>query len=328
MNQTSNHSGSLPGISVVMCTCNGASYLEEQLQSIRRQTRLPAELVVSDDASTDQTMAILQEFAHSAPFAVRIVQNRVRLGSTANFDQAIRLAQGELIALCDQDDRWRSQKLERLSAIIEGDRNLGGVFSNASLIDGHSTAIEGDLFTAHRFLLAKQKAFRDDPVSVLLKHCVVCGATLMFRSSLRQYVPAIPRSWVHDAWLAWIIVLHSNLDFTTETLTEYRLHAGQQIGLGGAPASVVSPKAREPWREHYRRVAGQFIDLREHLRTSSAAGHEKTLKHIDNKIAFLEMEAGLSTIMAVRTFEIVRRFPEYLRYTRGFGAIRDDALMD
>ncbi|HLY39674.1 MAG TPA: glycosyltransferase family 2 protein [Terracidiphilus sp.] len=316
------------GISVVMCTYNGGRYLHEQLQSIRRQTRLPAELVVCDDGSTDQTLSILHEFAAAAPFAVRIVHNSTRMGSTANFDQAIRLAQGAFIALCDQDDRWKPEKLERLGYLLEKDRNLGGVFSNASLIGADSETIGGDLFAAHCFLPAKQRAFREDPVSVFLKHCVVCGATLMFRSSLRQYIPLIPRSWVHDAWLAWMIVLHSRLEFTTEALIDYRVHAGQQIGVGGALASAAAPTTRESWREHYRRVAGQYLELRNYLIASGAGQWEKVLGHINRKIAFLEMEAGLSTIMAVRTLEIVRRLPEYLRYTRGLGAIRDDTLMD
>src|ERR1700739_4682208 len=101
-------------ISVAMCTCNGARYLEEQLESIALQSRLPYELIVCDDQSTDDTLAILKRFQAEATFAVKVVRNSQRLGSTRNFDQAIGLARGELIALCDQDDRWGTQKLERL----------------------------------------------------------------------------------------------------------------------------------------------------------------------------------------------------------------------
>lgn len=317
----------VPGISVVMCTYNGGRYLDDQLESIREQTRLPAELVVCDDGSTDQTLAILHDFAARARFAVRIVQNGARMGSTSNFDQAIRLARGEYIALCDQDDRWKPHKLERLGAILDADRSLGGVFSNASLIDCHSEPIGADLFGTHHFLSGKQRAFRDDPVSVLMKHCVVCGATLMFRSSLRQHLPAIPQSWVHDAWLAWMIVLHSKLGFTPEILTEYRVHAGQQIGVGGALAPGGQTTRQEPWREHHRRVAGQFVELRDYVMARGPNTAADVINQINRKIAFLEMEASLSTVMAVRTFEIARRLPEYLRYSRGLGAIRDDALM-
>ena len=51
------------GVSVVLCTCNGESWLDEQLESIERQTLSPDELVVGDDASQDSTFGILQSFA-------------------------------------------------------------------------------------------------------------------------------------------------------------------------------------------------------------------------------------------------------------------------
>src|SRR5260370_31948987 len=93
-----------PPISVVMCTYNGHRYLKEQLDSIAQQSRLPAELVVCDDQSTDDTIAILRDFVSQTPFSVRVFQNSVRLGSTRNFAQAIGLACCDLIARCDQYD--------------------------------------------------------------------------------------------------------------------------------------------------------------------------------------------------------------------------------
>ena len=102
-------------ISVAMCTFNGGRYLEQQLESIAEQTQQPCELVVCDDGSTDDTIAILKRFKANAPFPVTVVENAVRMGSTSNFDQAIGMARGEFIALCDQDDRWLPHKLERLS---------------------------------------------------------------------------------------------------------------------------------------------------------------------------------------------------------------------
>src|SRR5215831_9689965 len=90
-------------ISVAMCTFNGGRYLEEQLESIALQTRLPCELVVCDDHSADDTTSILKKFQTRAPFPLRIVQNPLRMGSTRNFDQAIGMTVGDFIALCDQD---------------------------------------------------------------------------------------------------------------------------------------------------------------------------------------------------------------------------------
>ena len=103
-------------ISVVMCTYNGASrHLREQLDSIFAQTLLPGEIVVQDDCSTDDTMQVLREYADRAPegVAMRIVQNTAQMGINANFFSAMRRAEGELIAVSDQDDIWMPTKLEK-----------------------------------------------------------------------------------------------------------------------------------------------------------------------------------------------------------------------
>lgn len=108
-------------VSVVMCTYNGASrHLREQLDSIFSQTVLPGEIVVQDDGSTDDTMAVLDEYARKAPEGVdvRIFQNTAQQGINRNFFSAMHRSVGELIAVCDQDDIWLPTKLEEQAAAM------------------------------------------------------------------------------------------------------------------------------------------------------------------------------------------------------------------
>src|SRR5215210_7844615 len=100
--------------SVALCTYNGARFLREQLQSIAEQQTPPFELVLSDDASSDDTFAIAREFARSAAFPVELHRNPTRIGTVANFDQTISRCRGEVIFLCDQDDVWRPDKIGRM----------------------------------------------------------------------------------------------------------------------------------------------------------------------------------------------------------------------
>jgi glycosyltransferase involved in cell wall biosynthesis len=169
MHSSGNGTSSLR-ISVAMCTFNGGRYLEEQLESIGAQTRPPCELVVCDDGSTDDTISILKRFEANAPFPVRIVQNGTRMGSTRNFDQAIGMVRGELIALCDQDDRWLPHKLERLSNCLIENPFLGGVFSDAELIDGEGQRVGTWFFALHKFTLLKKRNFVSCPTETLLKY--------------------------------------------------------------------------------------------------------------------------------------------------------------
>ncbi len=313
-------------ISVAMCTFNGGSYLEEQLESIALQSRLPYELIVCDDRSTDETLAILKRFQAEAPFVVRVIQNRQRLGSTRNFDQAIGLARGELIALCDQDDRWTPTKLERLSEALNENPFLGGVFSDANLIDGDGRAIGMRLFAKHKFTETKQRDFACCPTATLLKHDIVTGATLMFRTSIRRYCSPIPPSWVHDGWLAWMIALHSRLGLIAEPLIDYRVHAGQQLGVIDERDMAARTQA-ETRRQYYRRVARQFQDLLQRVLDEGWNERDALIGRIREKIAFLQKQATLSPSIGVRTLQMIGQLPHYIHYARGLGSLRKDLLL-
>lgn len=316
-----------PQISVAMCTFNGGRYLETQLESIAGQSRLPCELVVCDDHSTDDTVTILKRFQAEAPFPVHVIQNGLRLGSTRNFDQAIGLARGEFIALCDQDDRWLPTKLERLSEALLADRFLGGVFSDATLIDGDGRPLASRLFQRHKFTPRKQRRFVNCPISTLLKHDVVTGATLMFRASIRRYCSPIPLSWVHDGWLAWLIALHGRLGLVSEPLIEYRIHSGQQLGVGSSHSAQGATGRAETRRQHYARVALQFEDLLQRVLAEGWKEQDVLVMKLREKIAFLKRQSVLSPSLGVRILQMIGQLPRYAHYARGLGSLRADFLL-
>lgn len=103
-----------PRVAIALATWNGERFLSEQLESYLKQTRLPDELVVSDDCSKDGTLDVLNEFARTAPFEVRILKNSERAGFAANFGRAIGACRADIILLSDQDDIWLPSHVERL----------------------------------------------------------------------------------------------------------------------------------------------------------------------------------------------------------------------
>jgi len=218
-------------LSVAMCTYNGAAYLSEQLESLATQTRLPDEVVICDDSSTDnQTREIVETFSRRAPFPVRLFVNKHNLGSKRSFELAIRRCRGEIIFLSDQDDVWRKDKLAVIEHTFSSSPRTGLVFSDAEIVDEHLVEL-GGLWTnfddAGRTDIEKQNVFK-----ALLRRNLVTGATLAFRPNLRRLVLPIPTDTIfqHDAWIALIIAAVARVTFISEPLIKYRQHPGQQIG--------------------------------------------------------------------------------------------------
>jgi glycosyltransferase involved in cell wall biosynthesis len=219
-------------ISVAMCTYNGSKFLNEQLKSIGEQTKLPSELIICDDASSDSTAEVVKVFAERAPFPVRFVRNEITLGSTKNFEQAICLCSGDAIALCDQDDIWHRDKLKRMAQVVESEPDVGGVLSDALLIDEESQPLSDSLWERRQFTPRMLAALNDSGAALLfMERNPATGATFLFRSKFVKQVTPIPEEWVHDAWIAFLVATQSRLRALPERLISYRLHPAQQIGL-------------------------------------------------------------------------------------------------
>ena len=122
-----------PRISIAMATYNGERYLEDQLDSILRQTLQPYELVVSDDGSRDRTIDVVERFAQRAPFPVRVYRNEVNLGFGGNFFRAASECRGDWISFSDQDDLWLPTKLSDCAEAIAKTSDLAMVLQKAKL---------------------------------------------------------------------------------------------------------------------------------------------------------------------------------------------------
>jgi glycosyltransferase involved in cell wall biosynthesis len=240
--------------SVAMCTYNGAPFVVAQLESIAAQTRLPDELVVCDDGSTDDTVDCVRAFARNASFPVRLIENEETLGSTKNFERAIGSCEGDLIALADQDDVWLPAKLERLEHVLK-DENVALAFTDGEVVDESLRPRGERVWQSIRFTEREQRLFRKGRAfSVLLDHNVVTGAALAINSNFRELVLPIPNNLVHDGipvlhdwWSALLISAVANVSFISEPLFKYRQHSSQQMGVinkDNKPAESWSVRAR------------------------------------------------------------------------------------
>ena len=218
-------------LSIALCTYNGAVYLKEQLESIAAQTRKPDELVISDDQSTDDTLRLIEEFAATSGFPVRLSVNESNLGTAKNFEKAIGLCRGDVILLSDQDDVWHTDKLESVERIFEAKPQLSLVFSNAELVDETLRLFDETLFDWLQFDGPKQRLVKTGrALDLQLRENLVCGCTVAFRANLKDLILPISGDGplVHDGWILLLIAAVGEIDFINRPLLKYRQHSAQQ----------------------------------------------------------------------------------------------------
>ena len=129
-------------ISISMCTYNGARFLPEQLDCLANQSRQPDEVVICDDCSSDNTVEILNAWAESVPFSVKVVQNEKNLGYAQNFAKAISLCSSDVIFLSDQDDIWMPDKLEKMTSVFDNRPEAGVVFCDGLCVDSKGNSLD------------------------------------------------------------------------------------------------------------------------------------------------------------------------------------------
>ncbi|MBR0191267.1 MAG: glycosyltransferase family 2 protein [Thermoguttaceae bacterium] len=212
-------------VSIAMCTYNGARFLQEQLDSFTAQTRLPDEVVICDDGSTDKTLEILEAWVRNVPFEVRIFRNEKNLGFAQNFGKAISLCTKNVIFLSDQDDVWEPEKISVMMVPFEDRPEVGVVSSGGFIIDEN-----GKRLNDQEWRLA-QNWFYDETTAYCvfqpkLTDCFPRGCASAFRASLRDILLPIPPHWSHDLWLNVIYRCRFQGCFLPTPLFSYRIYTG------------------------------------------------------------------------------------------------------
>lgn len=119
-------------VTVVMSTYNGEKYIRGQLQSLLDQEKTIDEVIICDDHSNDHTINIVKDFisSNSLSDTWKLQVNEKNLGWKKNFNDLLRLAKGEYIFLCDQDDVWLPDKTKNMVEIMKKNKKIEVLLSN------------------------------------------------------------------------------------------------------------------------------------------------------------------------------------------------------
>lgn len=314
-------------ISVAMATRNGARFLERQLASLAAQTRPPDELVVSDDASTDTTATLVKSFALRAPFPIRLVQNSMPLGVVGNFERAIEMTDGDIVALCDQDDIWFPDKLKTLERLFVESVTRIFIFTDANLIDENDALIRSRLWSA-TMTDAQRKRIEVDPWGVLLRRNVVTGATVAFRATLKAAVLPIPKriDLLHDGWLALVAAGAGGVYACPEALVNYRIHPDQHTGLGKAVPPP--PQSASGRKEAFAPSINRLKSLQNRLLEKGISPADPKIAEVEAFLTHQTARGGLSANRVTRIPTVFRELAagRYHRFANGWLSAGKDLL--
>lgn len=211
-----------PVVSVIMPVYNGAEYIVRAVESVFRQ-RVPLELIVIDDGSSDGTEEILKAYQERVDFFY--LRNKKNAGAAASRNRGVRAARGEYVAFLDADDWWADGKLEHQLKVL-GDTGAVMCSTGRELMnpDGTSTG---------KYIPVKERiSYRE-----LLKHnSINCSSVIIKRETALEFPMEHDDS--HEDYLTWLKVLRK-FGFAAginQPYLKYRLSKGSKSGNKGKSA--------------------------------------------------------------------------------------------
>ena len=153
---------------------------------------------------------------------IKVYFNSNNLGVVKNYEKALNLATGDVIFLCDQDDVWNDDKVEKVLASFNKDNGLHAIVHDAQIIDQYGRGAGYNFFDKRPFSSSFIKNFSKNRFH---------GCCLAIKREVRKsYLPFPEKIPMHDWWIGLIICLKFKVTFINEPLLYYRKHENNQTG--------------------------------------------------------------------------------------------------
>jgi glycosyltransferase involved in cell wall biosynthesis len=220
-------------ISVAIIAYNSSEYIKKQIDSILEQTHKVDEIVLFEDASTDNTKEILEDYKNKHPDLFFIHYNSQNIGIYKNIEKAVKSCTGDIIILADHDDYWYSNKVETILNWFKSNPNMNGVFTNGTIMNSEEMINNNYcLWDVMGFPYKTIKNSTDLNLYINTVENAVTGAALAFRNNLPFLSHPFPtiKNLVHDRWIAMNLAENNSLGILDEKIIRYRIHSKQAIG--------------------------------------------------------------------------------------------------
>ncbi|MGB3590406.1 MAG: glycosyltransferase family 2 protein [Nonlabens sp.] len=242
-------------VSVVICTFNGAKFLEPQIESVLDQTYKNIEVVVCDDGSSDGTVATVKRY-EAIDNRIKLYQNAENLGYIKNFEKGVNLVSGEYIAFCDQDDVWDLSKIQTMMDYAQS----GNLVYHDSAIVSEDLSQQFYKMSDEKFMISGNCAR-----ALLINNCVSGHATLAQTGFVKSCMP-FPIAVPHDWWLAMNASIGDGLIYVDQALVKYRQHGSNVILKSGSKLDARTVVARK--RERFAALSKPLLAVHSHTALS------------------------------------------------------------
>lgn len=226
----------MPTVTAVVPNYNHARYLRQRIDTILTQTYQDFELILLDDASTDDSRAILQEYASDA--RVRLEFNGKNSGSTfKQWNKGVSLARGKYVWIAESDDYADARFLERLVPALEADPATVISYCRSRRVDGDQIAGFADPLLDPADLLRWSADFWSDGEELCRRYSALANvvrnaSSAVFRRAAYEQVGGADESLrLCGDWKLWAsIACRGRVRYTSDPLNCYRFHSGSAWG--------------------------------------------------------------------------------------------------
>lgn len=244
----------MPLVSVLMKSFNHKSFISEAIESVLRQDFEDLELIIVDDASTDKSRSLIQDYA-KGDARIRMIFHEQNSGITTVVNDGINAAEGKFIAQIDSDDVWVSDKTRKQLAVLEQNENLI-VWSEGEVVDQRGCPL-GKTFS--ELVKSTSKAKSGALFQTLMAGNYVFGSSLMYKKANLDGLRYDDRLLYNNDY-KFLLELARKYEFyyIAEPLAKYRVHGKNTLVGSGAEATKRRRVAyaeeiwirREALREH------------------------------------------------------------------------------
>lgn len=211
-------------ISIIMASYNYSNFLPEAIESVINQTYKNWELIAVDDASSDNSVEIIQNYAKNEP-RIKLFTHDTNKGLASAIQTGVENSTGKWIAFLESDDIWKADSLEEKYKITSTGADI--IFSDVeTFYDINDNNRKGELFTLSKYMKNRKSGFIDDFDEIIYRTNIIpTFSCVILKKSLLEECKYNPLCKACLDWYLWCQLAHKKVYYIDKKLTRWRLHS-------------------------------------------------------------------------------------------------------